>query len=213
MHNELPKVSKYLLTNQHFSVIVMLFCKLMNQLSRQKEVTMIERFEKLTSGITQVYKSIQRIKKHRMDSLGLKGSHVMCIYYLSKNPEGLTAADLCSICREDKAGISRILSDLEMNQFITYTISTDKRKYRAKADLTARGSDCALKVKDLIMSAVISGGKGISDEERELFYRVLFQVSENLYEICAKLDKETERISNSHESTEKDLLQGLSDSI
>ena len=75
----------------------MLFCKLMNQLSRQKEVTMIERFEKLTSGITQVYKSIQRIKKHRMDSLGLKGSHVMCIYYLSKNPEGLTAADLCSI--------------------------------------------------------------------------------------------------------------------
>lgn len=63
------------------------------------------------------------------------------------------------------------------------------------------------------MSAVISGGKGISDEERELFYRVLFQVSENLNEICAKLDKETERISNNHESTEKDLLQGLSDSI
>ena len=77
---------------------------------------MVDRFEYLTSGITQIYKSIQKIKRCRMDSLGLKGTHVMCLYYLSEYPNGLTAADLCGKCREDKAGISRILSDLEKNE-------------------------------------------------------------------------------------------------
>ena len=55
---------------------------------------MVDRFENLTSGITQIYKSIQKIKRCRMDSLGLKGTHVMCLHYLSEYPEGLTAADL-----------------------------------------------------------------------------------------------------------------------
>ena len=40
---------------------------------------MLERFEDLTAGVTQVYKNIQRIKKQRMNSLGLKGTQVMCI--------------------------------------------------------------------------------------------------------------------------------------
>lgn len=31
-----------------------------------------------------------------MNALGLKGTQVMCIYYLASNPEGLTAADLCT---------------------------------------------------------------------------------------------------------------------
>ena len=67
---------------------------------------MLERFEDLTAGVTQVYKNIQRIKKQRMNSLGLKGTQVMCIYYLSIHPEGMTAADLSRITVEDKASIS-----------------------------------------------------------------------------------------------------------
>ena len=50
-------------------------------------------FEDLTAGVTQVYKNIQRIKKQRMNSLGLKGTQVMCTYYLSIHL-GMTAADL-----------------------------------------------------------------------------------------------------------------------
>ena len=73
---------------------------------------MLERFEDLTAGVTQVYKNIQRIKKQRMNSLGLKGTQVMCIYYLSIHPEGMTAADLSRITVEDKASISRILAEL-----------------------------------------------------------------------------------------------------
>ncbi len=49
---------------------------------------MIDRFEKLTAGVTCIYKSIQKIKRHRMDALGLKGTHVMCLHYLSEHPDG-----------------------------------------------------------------------------------------------------------------------------
>lgn len=149
---------------------------------------MIDRFEKLTTGIAQIYKSIQRIKKHKMNSLGLKGTQVMCIYYLSSHPDGLTAADLCEICKEDKAGISRTLSDLEQNGFIRYEMSGDKKKYRAKAILTSKGQNNACKVTDLILHATEEGGKGITEEEREIFYRVLFLISDNLNRICAELD-------------------------
>ena len=72
---------------------------------------MIHRFEQLTTGVSQIYKNIQRIKKLEMRSLGLKGTHVMCLYFLHSHAEGLTAADLCALCKENKAGISRILAE------------------------------------------------------------------------------------------------------
>lgn len=67
---------------------------------------MINRFEMLTTGIAQIQKKIQKIKRLKMNSFGLKGAHVMCIYYLHQNPEGLTAADLSRKCVEDKAAFS-----------------------------------------------------------------------------------------------------------
>lgn len=81
---------------------------------------MDDRFEKLTTNVAQIHKSIQKIKKIYMQSQGLKSTHVMCLYYLSDHPDGLTAAGLCELCKEDKAGISRILSDLENRNFIAY---------------------------------------------------------------------------------------------
>lgn len=154
---------------------------------------MIDRFEKLTTGVSQIYKSIQRIKKHKMSSLGLKGTHVMCIYYLNQYPDGLTASDLCDKCKEDKAGISRILSDLESSGYIIYNKKNtlnDKKKYRAKAILTEQGRESALKVNELILNATFIGGMGLTDEERNIFYHVLFKISDNLANLCAELDKE-----------------------
>ena len=147
---------------------------------------MIQRFEDLTTGVTRIYKSIQKIKKSRMNALGLKGTHVMCLYYLSRNPEGLTAADLCDHCREDKAGISRILSDLEKQGFLCYDFSDEKKKYRAKAVLTEKGKLCARQVETQILHAVEAGGKGLTEEERQIFYKVLFKIADNLEQSCAQ---------------------------
>lgn len=149
---------------------------------------MVERFEQLTTGVSRIYKSIQKIKRHHMSAFGLKSTHVMCIYYLDACPAGLTASDLCRMCREDKAGISRILSELEHQDFIYYHSSADGKKYRAKALLTAKGELYAAKINDLILSAVTDAGNGITEEERIIFYRVLSVISENLEQICSELD-------------------------
>ncbi len=157
---------------------------------------MIDRFENLTAGVTRIYKSIQKIKRQRMDSLGLKGTHVMCLHYLSEYPDGLTAADLCGKCHEDKGGISRILSDLEKAGLITYlsgNVSKDAKRYRAKAVLTEQGQSCAKKVTGLIMHATVAGGLGITPEERDIFYRILFKIADNLNQVCRNLENESSR--------------------
>lgn len=154
---------------------------------------MIHRFEQLTTGVSQIYKSIQRIKKLEMRSLGLKGTHVMCLYFLYSHSDGLTAADLCMLCKENKAGISRILSDLEALGYIRYTHPQDKKKYRSRAVLTDTGKKQAKKVNRMILRAVLEGGRDITAEERDIFYRVLDLISDNLNKFCEELEKNNQK--------------------
>lgn len=152
---------------------------------------MINRFENLATGVAQIYKSIQKIKQSQMQALGLKGTYVMCLYYLSQYPKGLTAAGLCELCKENKAGISRILSGLVQQGFIRYDGENDSKKYRARILLTDSGQEYAVKINNGIMDAVIKGGLGITEEEREIFYRVLFRIADNLNHICMELTERT----------------------
>lgn len=152
---------------------------------------MVERFEKLTTGVARIYKNIQKIKKYRMNSLGLKGTHVMCIYYLDSSPDGMTASSLSRICGEDKAGISRILADLEKHEFLRYEYSGDGKKYRARAILTETGKQYAAKINALILQTVADASQNITDKEREIFYRVLSVISDNLEQIRLDLEERT----------------------
>lgn len=161
---------------------------------------MVDRFEKLTTGVAQIYKNIQKIKKYRMNSFGLKGTHVMCIYYLDSAPEGMTASTLSRMCKEDKAGISRILAELEQHGFIRYEGSPEKKKYRARAILTENGKRYAAKVNELILQTVMDAGQEITEKEREVFYRVLSIISGNLERICTELESsENSQKGRSHE--------------
>ena len=138
---------------------------------------MIQRFDAFVSGITSCYKYIQRIKSLEMTEFGLKGTHVMCMYYLRQNPGGLTASQLCGLCAEDKAAISRTVSELKSRGYIT-TLS--EKAYRAMLTLTSAGQEIARKFDHLIESWVAIGGDGLSDEERTDFYRSLSAIAENL---------------------------------
>ena len=134
------------------------------------------RFQSFVTGITLCYKSIQRIKSMEMTELGLKGTHVMCLFFLHSHPEGLTAARLCQLCAEDKAAISRTLAFLQQEGYI----HTDGSRYRAKLLLTEKGQAAALQVEKLIDKWVGFGGDGLSEEDRAAFYRVLEHISNNL---------------------------------
>ena len=138
---------------------------------------MNQRFDAFVSGITACYKYIQRIKSMEMTEFGLKGTHVMCLYYLRQNPAGLTAAQLCGLCAEDKAAISRTVSELRSRGYIT-TLS--EKAYRAMLTLTSAGQELARKFDHLIESWVAIGGDGLTDEERLDFYRSLSSITENL---------------------------------
>ena len=138
---------------------------------------MIQRFDAFVSGITSCYKYIQRIKSMEMTEFGLKGTQVMCLYNLRQNPAGLTASQLCGLCAEAKAAISRTVSELRSKGYIT-TLS--EKAYRAMLTLTAAGQEVARKFDKLIEGWVTAGGDGLTDEERTYFYKSLATIAENL---------------------------------
>ena len=113
-----------------------------------------------------------------MTELGLKGTHMMCLFFLYQNPEGLTAVQLCQLCAEDKAAISRTITTLKNKGFI----ESGEKRYRATLTLTQSGINIAQKLDNIINQWVGFGGDGLSDDERDTFYRVLGQISNNLRE-------------------------------
>ena len=97
--------------------------------------------------------------------------------------------ELCRKCREDKAGISRILSDLEEAGMIYYQDTENGKKYRAKALLTEEGVSYGAKINTYIARAVVAGGNGLNASDTEVFYRVLFTIADNLEELCSRIEQ------------------------
>ena len=139
----------------------------------------MERFESFVSYITELHRLIQRLKNSQTAHLGLEGKHVMVLNYLRANPEGLTGAELCALCGEDKAAISRTLADLESRGLIDR-----QHGYRAKICLTDEGLSLAEKVKELSDHVVEAGGAGLTDEQRQNLYFALDTITKNLEKLC-----------------------------
>lgn len=146
---------------------------------------MIQRFETFVLSINRIYRCIQKIKSQEMTELGLKGTHVMCLFQLRQNRDGLTSAELSALCLEDKAAVSRAVSRLEELGLVRFQSSADKRRYRSKIRLTDAGSRVAEKMMTLIERAVQKGGAGLSDAQREAFYDALAVIARNLSDLCA----------------------------
>lgn len=147
---------------------------------------MIQRFQDFLSGITVCYKYIQRIKSAEMTEFGLKGTHVACMFYLNHNPEGLTAAQLCSLCAEDKATISRVVRELRSRGYID---QGEGKNYRMPLHLSEAGLDIARQMDPLIESWVTVGGQGLTEQQRSDFYDSLALIASNLH---AKLEQNSD---------------------
>ena len=144
---------------------------------------MNQRFQIFVSSITQIYRCIQKLKNQEMADLGLKGTHVMCLYQLQLHPEGLTAVQLAQACEEDKAAISRSVAELRSLGLVENNTGSGRR-YRMPIQLTAKGWEATEPMNQKILDSVMAGGQGYSPQEREIFYRVLLQVTENLQNAC-----------------------------
>ena len=143
---------------------------------------MQERFKTFTVLISKINRSIKKIKTEEMDEFNLKSHHVSCLYYLYKS-NSLTAKELCDICAEDKAALSRSLEDLERNGYIECD-SNLKKRYRSSLTLTEKGklvSECiANKIDKILDQASI----GLSEYNRKILYESLSIINNNLEKIC-----------------------------
>ncbi len=137
---------------------------------------MIHRFQAFVTGITACHKYIQRIKAMEMTEFGLKGTHLMCLFFLGHHPQGLTAAQLSQLCAEDKAAISRTLSVLQERGLL----ETAGKRYRAQLRLTPAGQALAAQIDGVIAQWVGFGGDGLTEADRDTFYRCLGHISRNL---------------------------------
>ena len=145
----------------------------------------MERFDTFTVLISKISRCIRKIKSEEMKEFGLQGAHVSCLYYLYKANGALSAKELCDLCEEDKAAVSRSIDSLEKDGYIVCESKTDKR-YKSPLKLTEKGFVVGEKVAELTESFVMLGGSGISETDRKVMYDCLFAISDNLQKECEK---------------------------
>lgn len=144
---------------------------------------MFNRFETFITTMNQINRSIQIIKNREMGKYGLKGTHVMCLYQLKQHVEGLTATELATLCGEDKAAISRSLAKIESKGMISFTDVEGRKRYRTVITLTEQGRNVCDQISQKIDELLQTYSNGISDEDREVFYRVFTVIADNLQEV------------------------------
>ena len=142
---------------------------------------MKERFKTFTVLIAKISRNIKKIKNQEMAEYGLRSVHVTCLYYLY-SAESLTATELCELCEEDKATISRGLDFLEENGYILCEAHNGKR-YKCALHLTEKGMDAGKKISDKINFVLDEICIDLTEEQRDEFYRSLAVISDSL-ELC-----------------------------
>jgi len=143
---------------------------------------MVKRFERFSCAISEIYRCWHKIAYDEMGKYGLRGPHVIYITALYRYSDGLNAKQLGQVCNRDKADISRAITLMEKKD-IVYKTASGTGSYRARISLTQEGRAMAERIIGKVMQAVEVGGKGLDEEQREVFYEVLDLIAENLREI------------------------------
>ena len=143
---------------------------------------MEKRFENFTLFISKINRSIRKIKTEEMVEYGLSNTHVSCLYYCLQHNGKLTATKLCEVCDEDKATVSRAIEFLETNGYLKQIESADKI-YKRPITLTEKGVEVSKKITASINSVLEESSKGLTENERAVFYKSLITISNNLQNI------------------------------
>lgn len=148
---------------------------------------MEDRYIMFSVALDQAAKNLQRLKHIKMEKFGLRAVHVTCLVRLGRAENGLTGTELAEICEVDKSLISRIISDLSSNGYVTYE-ETDK-KYRKRISLTDSGRVVLDEIRGLMEESVKAVRNDVSEEDVDAFYRTLYLIDRNLreqIEACTK---------------------------
>lgn len=140
---------------------------------------MPDRFERFSIALFEIIRYWHKIAGDEMKKYGLKGAHATYLTTMHRFEDGISAAQLGELCAKDKADVSRMLSIMEKKELVTRE-NTGRSLYRALLKLTDKGKAVAEHVQERARVAVESAGKGISEEERAVFYNALETIAANL---------------------------------
>lgn len=143
---------------------------------------MVSRYEQFAGAIFGIYRDIQRIERDEMEKFGLRGAYAQYLLAIGRHPEGVTSAELREICDKDKAAISRVVAEMQLKGLV-HRRRVGENLYRARLTLTERGRQAAQMVSARAERAVELADKGLTEEDRKLFYSVLEKIADNLQRI------------------------------
>ena len=146
---------------------------------------MIDRFEKFSLAISEIWRYWHKLATTVMKKHGLKGPLAVYFTTLYRYPNGLTAAELGALCSRDKADVSRMVILLE-KQGLVQKVDNVNNSYKIPIILTDKGIEIAEDINQKVMEAVEKGGKGLSEKERDIFYNSLDIISSNLQNLTEK---------------------------
>ena len=144
---------------------------------------MLDRFAKFSLSISEIDRCWHKLAAEEMAKYELNSPHAVYLNTLyGAGADGITAAQLGELCSKNKADVSRMVAILEKKGLVQ-KIAVGSNLYRAKLVLTEEGKRAAEHVRNRAAIAVDRAGSGLSEEERETFYRALELITVNLQKL------------------------------
>ena len=140
----------------------------------------MNRFETFTGSILELNRYLQKLKDIEMKPFGLRANHVMCLYHLGKNPQGLTVTQMAEACKEDKAAVSRCMAQLVERGLVRGDFPENRRSYRTRLTLTAAGQELVQKIYQKVDAAMVGGSSGLAEAQRDNLYAAMEIIINNL---------------------------------
>lgn len=140
---------------------------------------MLDRFARFSLAIAEIDRCWHKLAAEVMTKYGLNSPHAIYLITLYQHKDGITAARLGELCCKNKADVSRMVSILEQKGLLEKEAAGGSM-YRALLKLTDEGKAASVQVQKIAARAVELAGAGLSDADRETFYRSLEQITANL---------------------------------
>ena len=139
----------------------------------------LNRFARFSLAISEIDRCWHKLAAEEMAKYELNSPHAVYLTTLYNFEEGITAAKLGELCCKNKADVSRMVAILEKKGLVRKE-ANGSNLYRAKLLLTEEGKQAAEHVQQRAALAVELAGSGMTDADREVFYRCLEQITTNL---------------------------------
>ena len=144
---------------------------------------MLNRFTRFSLAISEIDRCWHKLAAEEMAKYELNSPHAVYLTTLYDFADGITAAKLGELCCKNKADVSRMVSILEKKGLVRRE-AVGGNRYRARLLLTQEGRKAAEHVQQRAALAVELAGAGMTDADRDVFYRCLEQITANLQTLC-----------------------------